>query len=99
MLTLIYKDNNLCWAVGPFLFNRSVTGVYSKLASMHTSLLLKTSKHETILTTELTFINDQDMEINDILVLNLNLGYVLQYATLLHMLCYAISLLLPPPLA
>ena len=31
MLMLIYKEADLCWAVGPFRFNRSATEVYRKL--------------------------------------------------------------------
>ena len=57
MLTLIYKDDDLFWAVGPCRFNRSATGVYSKLAFNLHITLTQTSKHETILTTQLTFIH------------------------------------------
>ena len=32
MLILIYEDADLCWEMGPCRFNRSTTGVYSKLA-------------------------------------------------------------------
>ena len=45
MLILIYEDDDLCWAVGPFHFNRSASGVYSKLVFNPQIILTQTSKH------------------------------------------------------
>ena len=45
MLILIYEDDDLCWAVGPYRFNRSMTRVYSKLAFNPHITLIQTSKH------------------------------------------------------
>ena len=45
MLTLIYKDADLCWAVGPCHFNMLATGAYSKLTFNPHITLTQTSKH------------------------------------------------------
>ena len=43
---LIYKEDDLCWVVGPCRFNRSATEVYRKLAFNTHITLTHTSKHK-----------------------------------------------------
>ena len=57
MLTLIYEDADLCWAVGPCRFNKSATEVHNKIVFNPHITLTQISKHKIklLLTTQLIF--------------------------------------------